>query len=79
MVGPPFVNNMCSIILQFRTYTYGLSTDNEKAFLHVGRNNEDRDFTRLLWISDPTDPESKFEVYRFKTVSYLDQLALPSR
>ena len=38
MVGPPFLNNMCSIILQFRTYTYGLSTDNEKAFLHVGLN-----------------------------------------
>ena len=66
MVGPPFLNNMCSIILRFRTYTSGLSTDNEKAFIHVGLNNEDRDFTRFLWISDPTDLESKFGLYRFK-------------
>lgn len=28
------------------------------------------DFTRFLWLPDPTDPESKFEVYRFKTVLF---------
>ena len=70
MVGPPFLNDMCSIILRFRTYTYGLSTDIEKAFLHVGLNEGDRDFTRFLWLSDPTNLERKFEVYRFKTVLF---------
>ena len=50
--------------------TYGLSTDIEKAFLHVGLNEGDRDFTRFLWLSDPTNLESKFEVYRFKTVLF---------
>ena len=43
LVGPPFLNNMCSILLRFRTFTYGLSTDIEKAFLHVGLDDSDRD------------------------------------
>lgn len=38
VVGPPFLNDIFSIILRFRSYTYGLSTDIEKAFLHVGLN-----------------------------------------
>ena len=28
------------------------------------------DFARFPWLPDPTDPESKFEVYRFKTVLF---------
>ena len=66
--GPPFLNDMCSILLRFRTFTYGLSTDIEKAFLHVGLDESDRDFTRFFWLSNPEDPEGKFQVYRFKTV-----------
>ena len=70
MVGPPFLNDMCSIITRFRTFTYGLSTDIEKAFLHVGLDESDRDLTRFLWLSNPKDPESKVHVYRFKTVLF---------
>ena len=33
-----FLNDMFSIILRFRSYTYGVSTDIEKTFLHVGLN-----------------------------------------
>ena len=33
-------------------------------------NERAGDFTRFLWLPDPTDPESKFEVYRFKTVLF---------
>ena len=68
--GPPFLNDMCSILLRFRTFTYGLSTDIEKAFLHVGLDESDRDFTRFFWLSNPEDPEGKFQVYRFKTVLF---------
>ena len=69
LVGPPFLN-MCSILLRFRTFTYGLSTDIEKAFLHAGLDDSDRDFTRFFWLSNPKDPESKFQVFRFKTVLF---------
>ena len=61
---------MCSIIIRFRTFTYGLSTDIEKAFLHVGLDDGDRDFTRFFWLSYPTNPESEFQVFRFKTVLF---------
>ncbi|XP_067036304.1 uncharacterized protein [Acropora muricata] len=70
LVGHPFLNNMCSILLWFRTFTYGLSTDIEKAFLHVGLDDSDRDFTRFFWLSNPKDTESKFQVFRFKTVLF---------
>ena len=70
LVGPPFLNNMCSILLRFRTFTYGLSTDIEKAFLHVGLDDNDRDFTRFFWLSNSKDPEREFQVFRFKTVLF---------
>lgn len=50
MVGPPFLNNLCSILLRFRDHNYALSTDIEKAFLHVQLHSDDRNFTRFLMI-----------------------------
>ena len=61
-VGPPFLNDLCGILLRFRTYSYGLSTDIEKAFLHVGLNEKGTDFTRFLWLSEPSDPKSAFQI-----------------
>ena len=70
MVGPTFLNDMCGILLRFCPHRYGLSTDIEKAFLHVTLNEADRDYTRFLWLSDPTDPESDVMVYRFRAVLF---------
>ena len=66
LTGPPFLVDLCAIILCFRKHQYGLSTDIEKAFLHITLNENDRNFTRFLWLSDPLDPNSEFFVYRFK-------------
>ena len=41
MIGPPFLNDLCSIILRFRTHAFGISTDIEKAFLHVQLHEDD--------------------------------------
>jgi len=70
MVDPTFLNDMCGILLRFRTHGYGLSTDIEKAFLHVTLDEADRDYTRFLWLSDPTNPNSDFNTYRFKAVLF---------
>ncbi|XP_052237671.1 uncharacterized protein LOC127848982 [Dreissena polymorpha] len=67
---PPALNDLTSILLRFRLHRYAVSTDIEKAFLHVGLHEKDRDATRFLWLSDPSDPESPLRSYRFKTVLF---------
>ena len=69
-VGPPFLNHLCAILLRFRLFMYGLSADIEKAFLHVQLDESDRDYTRVLWLSNPLDPNSTFQLYRFKVVLF---------
>ena len=58
VAGPPFLADFSAIILRFRMHQYGISTDIEKAFLHITLKERDRDFTRFLWLSDPLDPTS---------------------
>lgn len=66
--GPDFLNNLCSILLCFRMHTFAMSTDNEKAFLHVHLHEKDRDFTWFFWLANPSDPESKLLMHCFKTI-----------
>ena len=35
VVGPPFLIDMCTLLLRFCTHKFALTTDIEKAFLHV--------------------------------------------
>lgn len=69
-VGPPFINDLCTLLLQFRSHKIGIVTDIEKAFLHVQLTEEDRNYTHFLWLCKPNDPKSKFTVYRFKVVLF---------
>ena len=69
-VGPSLVNDLCSILLRFRVHKIALSTDIEKAFLHVKLDAGDQDFTHFLWLSNPNDAESDFDIYRFKVVLF---------
>ncbi len=54
----------------FPSHPTGLSTDIEKAFLHVKLKESERDVTRFLWLSNPVDPESEFRMYRFESVLF---------
>ena len=69
-IGAPFLQDLCSIIVRFRLHRFAISTDIEKAFLHVHLHEDDRDFTRFLWLSNPSDPESELVMYRFKVVLF---------
>ena len=69
-VGPPLVNDLSSILIRFYVHKFGSTTDIEKAFLHVQLHKDDQDFTHFLWLSNTDDPESEFEVYRFKVVPF---------
>ena len=68
LVSPTLLNDMCGMLLRFRLHNFGFSTDIEKALLHITLNKADRDYTRFLWLSNPKDPESEFNIYCFKTV-----------
>jgi hypothetical protein len=68
--GPPLLNDMTAILLRFRTYNYSIATDIENAFHHLHLHECNRDFTRFLWLSDPDDPDSPFDTYRFKAVPF---------
>ena len=69
-VGPPFLNNLCAILLRFRIHAFALSTDIEKAFLHIKLHPSDRNFTRFLWPLDFESSDTNFQTYRFTVVPF---------
>lgn len=70
MSNPPAPNDLTSLLMRFRLGTHATSTDIEKAFLHVGLDEDDRDVTWFFWLTDPNDPDSPLQVYRFKAVLF---------
>ncbi|XP_074651688.1 uncharacterized protein LOC141906304 [Tubulanus polymorphus] len=66
---PALQNDISSILLRFRLFEYAAICDLEKAFLQISLGN-DKDFTRFLWLSDPSYPESPFVEYRFCVVLF---------
>ncbi|XP_006812892.1 uncharacterized protein LOC102807089 [Saccoglossus kowalevskii] len=69
-VGPQLLNDLTGILLRFRVHRYAFSSDIEKAFLNVRLHESDRDYTKFLWLTDPTNPDSAFKTYRFKSVPF---------
>ncbi|XP_045160905.2 uncharacterized protein LOC123525818 [Mercenaria mercenaria] len=67
---PPQLNDLTAILVRFRFHKFAVVSDIEKAFLHVGLHEKDRDVTRFLWPSDPTNPDSPLKTYRFKSVLF---------
>lgn len=67
---PPALNDLSSILMRFRIHSYAATTDTEKAILHIGLDEKDRDVTRFLWPSDISSPDSPLSTYRFKSVLF---------
>ncbi len=67
---PPELNNLTTLLMRFRLGKYAVSADIEKAFLNVALHENDRDVTRFLRLSDPTDPDSELVTYRFRSVLF---------
>ena len=70
--GPVILEDLCGLLLRFRTHKVALTADIEKAFLQVGLQPADRDVTRFLWLKDPTKPPTKdnLQIYRFTRVPF---------
>ena len=47
MVGLPPVNDLCAVLVRFRSHCLGVSTDIEKAFLHIRLHPDDKRFYSL--------------------------------
>lgn len=70
MTGPTMTQKLGDVLLRFRTDLYAYTADISKAFLRIGLQEADRDYTRFLWPSDPHDPQSSIKTYRFKSVLF---------
>lgn len=67
---PPDLNEKTHILLRFWTKQYGISTDIEKAFLHVQLDESDRNMTRFFLLEDPKEPDGPLTTYRFRSVLF---------
>jgi hypothetical protein len=70
LTGPPFKTVCCT---SFFASGFNVSVFHpilKKAFHRVLLHESDRDFVRFLWFSDDSDPDSDFEVYRFKVIPF---------
>ena len=68
--APPQLNDLTNILTRFRLGKYAITTDIEKAFLQIGLAEEYQGATRFFWLSDPTEPKSKLDIYRFKVILF---------
>ena len=50
--GPVILEDICGLLLRFRTHKIGLASDIEKAFLQVGLQETECDVTPFLWLKD---------------------------
>ena len=67
-VGPPFLIDLCTLLLRFRTHN--ICNRHREGFPHVQLEEADRKFTHLVWLSEVDNPESSFEIYRFHVVLF---------
>ena len=58
------------MLTNFRSEKFAFSADISKAFLRVGLQQKDRDYTKFLWTKDITTSEPEIVVYRFKSVMF---------
>lgn len=70
MTGPSLTKKLGDILLKLRIGQYAYTADISKAFLRIGLQEEDRDFTRFLWPSEPLKADSRVKTYRFKSVLF---------
>ncbi|XP_057374753.1 uncharacterized protein LOC130695607 [Daphnia carinata] len=68
--GAPLHNDQVHLLIRFRVHAIGFVADVEKAFHHIGLYEPDRDYLRWMWLSDPKDPNSSLDIYRFKVAPF---------
>ena len=70
--GPVILEDLCGLLMRFRTKKIGIVADIEKAFLQVSLQPAERDVTRFIWLKDfklPPIPRN-LETYRFTRIPF---------
>ncbi|XP_069191662.1 uncharacterized protein [Procambarus clarkii] len=68
--GPSLTQMLYNVLLKYCIRTYAYTANISKAFLRVGLQEEDHNYTKFLWIKDPNDPSSELITYRFASVLF---------
>ena len=74
--GPCLLPKILDILVRFRAYKYGLTSDIKAAFLNIRDVEEDRDFLRFLWISNFVENEPEVVVAFYFGCVWLELLAI---
>ena len=70
LTGPSLTEKLGDVLINFRTEKFAYTADISKAFLRVGLQETDRDFTRFLWVNDIHADSPKIVTYRFSSVLF---------
>jgi len=65
--GPSIQDDLIYILIRFRTYNYVFTADITKMYRQFLVVEDQRDFQRVLWRPEPTQP---IHVYRLNTLTY---------
>jgi len=65
--GPTVQEDLVSIMTRFRIHKYVFTADIKKMYRQIWVSESQRDFQRILWREDPSQP---LNIYRLKTVTY---------
>ena len=68
--GPSLLPKIFDILVRFRGYRIGLTSDIKSAFLNVRIQKSFRNFVRFLWIDDVTKRNPKIVEKRFTSVPF---------
>ncbi|XP_064111231.1 uncharacterized protein LOC135218713 [Macrobrachium nipponense] len=68
-LGPSLTSHLTDLLLKFRLDPFAVSADISKAFLRVGLQPRDRDYTRFIWLKDLNN-EKDLQAYRFRSVLF---------
>ncbi|XP_044574062.1 uncharacterized protein LOC123258255 [Drosophila ananassae] len=66
-IGPSIQRDLFAVCLRFRMYKYVFSADIVKMFRQIWVSEKHRDYQRIVWREDPSDPIKHFQLC---TVTY---------
>jgi len=83
--GPSIQRDLFSVCLRFRMYKFAFSADIVKIFRQIWVNEKNRNYQKIVWREDPSDPIKQFQLCTvtygtscapFLAVRVLEQLAV---